>query len=181
MIKALSEHEFFQKMDAIETEQKRRGVPLIGKEKGKFIFEILKNKKPKKILELGTGEGYSGIILGSTGAELTTIDWNKNRIDKSKKNFAKFGMNVTLIEGDCIEKIKILNEKYDIIFMDFTKKNYKTILEDCIKLLKRDGIIIADNVKMIKTKKFHDMITGDKRFFTKIIEIGDGLSVSKLS
>ena len=63
-----------EKLKSLETESIGRGIPIIGSGKGRFLYEKVLEAKPKKVLELGTANGYSGIILGYLGAKLTTID-----------------------------------------------------------------------------------------------------------
>ena len=60
----------------MEQDSQKRGIPILGSEKGEWLLSIIKNHQPEKILELGTANGYSGIILGSEGAELITLELN---------------------------------------------------------------------------------------------------------
>ena len=151
----------------------RRKIPIIGPEKGEWLSKQLNGKN--KILELGTANGYSGIILGSKGAELTTIEINEEIAKEAIENFKKFGINAKVI-GDGVEEIKKLNETFDLIFIDFAKKKYVQVLEDCIRLGKT---IIADNINFENCKDYKEKILTDSRLKTRLVNIKDGLSKSE--
>ena len=152
----------------------KQGIPIIGPEKAEWLSKQLEGKK--KILELGTANGYSGCVLGSKGAELTTIEKNEELAREAIENFKKFGIRARVIIGDGVEEIKKLNSEYDLIFIDFAKRKYITVLEDCIRLGKT---IIADNINFKECKDYKEKVLTDPRLKTKIINIKDGLSVSE--
>ncbi len=166
------------KLKELEKESISRGIPIIGSEKGTWLYNKILELKPKKILELGTANGYSGIILGSEGAELTTIELDSKIAEEAKSNFEKFNINAKIIPGDGVEEIKRLDENFDLIFIDFAKKKYIEILEDCIRLGK---YIIADNISFEGCKDFKERILNHPKLKTKIIDIKDGLSFSKVN
>ena len=161
----------------LEKESIKRGIPIIGKEKREFLLNMVKKEKPKTILELGTANGYSGIILGSEGGKLVTIELAEKSAEEAKENFKKFKINAKVILGDAVKVIKNLNDKFDLIFIDFAKRDYIDVLEDCIRLT--DKTIIADNINVEDCKEFKETILKDKRLKTEIIDIKDGLSYSR--
>ena len=161
----------------LEKESISRGIPIIGSKKGNWILNKVLELKPKKILELGTANGYSGIILGSNGAEITTIEINPLMAKEAKNNFKKFNIKSEIIVGDGVKEIKNLNKKFKIIFIDFAKKKYIKILEDCIRL---GDYIIADNINFEKCKNLKKKILNHPKLKTEIINIKDGLSFSKV-
>ena len=171
----------------LEQESIQRKVPIIGPEKGAFLLDFIKQHQPKTILELGTATGYSGIILGSEKAKLTTLDKSPKAIEEAKINFQKYNTNVKIIRGDIVENIKTLSQTFDLIFIDFALSQYITILDDCLRLTKPRSYIIADNINL-KVKKntgikhcqdFKKAILNNPQLQTEIINIKDGLSVSK--
>ncbi len=165
-----------EKLKKLERESIKRGIPIIGSEKGKWLLKIIKEEKPKEILELGTANGYSGIILGSEGAELLTVELAEKSAEEAKENFEKFKINAKIILGDAVEVVKKLNKKFDLIFIDFAKKDYIDVLEDCIRLTNKT--IIADNVNVEDCKDFKKAILNHDKLKTEII--GD-LSFSRLA
>ena len=165
------------KLKELEKESISRSIPIIGSEKGTWLHNKVLELKPKKVLELGTANGYSGIILGSEGAELTTVEIDPKIAEEAKSNFKKFNINSKIIVGDGVEEIKKLDEIFDLIFIDFVKKKYIEVLEDCIRLGK---YIISDNISFESCQDFKEKILNHSKLKTEIIDIKDGLSFSKV-
>ena len=167
-----------EKLNQLEQESMVRKIPIIGKSKGSWLYNKVVKTKPKKILELGTANGYSGIILGSQGAKLITIEQNPEIAKEAQENFKKFKIDAEILIGDGVEIIKSLTNKFDLIFIDFSKSNYIQILEQCIKLTNKDGLIIADNITMQNCQDYKQAVLNHKLLQTEIINIKDGLSCS---
>ncbi len=125
-------------------------VPIIKHEMEQFLRFIVAMKKPKKILEVGTAIGYSGILMLNSYSEahLTTLEISQKMIEQANKNFSEFGVGhqVTLIEGDGTETIQSLDGQYDLIFIDAAKGQYLNYYREAMRLLAPDGILIADNI-----------------------------------
>jgi Predicted O-methyltransferase len=176
-------------------------VPIIHKEVAKFLELMITIKRPLKILELGTAIGYSAILMSLSSREsslITTIERDKKMIELAQGNIEKYGFKdkINIIEGDCLEILQKLDDKYDMIFMDAGKGHYNHFLKECVRLLSKDGIIIADNVLfrgMVATdelverrkitivkrmRKYLEMISDDEKFITSIIPMGDGIAVT---
>ena len=148
-------------------------------------FQLLKEKKvkPLKILEIGTANGYSGCILGSLGGKLITIELDEKIANEARLNFKKFGIDAKVIIGDGVVEVEKLCsvenlESFDLIFIDFSKKDYITVLENCIKLLKIGGVIITDNINFEKCSNYKNKILNHSKLKTKIIDLGDGMAYS---
>ncbi len=165
----------------LEQKSRKRDIPVLGKEKGEWLLSVIEEYKPKRILELGTANGYSGIILGSLGAELITIDINEKITNIAKDNFKQFGTDAYIVIGNGVNIVQDLvakKQKFDLIFIDFEKKRYIDVLENCIKLT--TGIIIADNITMEGCNDFKKAVENHPKLKTKIINIKDGLSFSRV-
>ncbi|MBI2582541.1 class I SAM-dependent methyltransferase [Candidatus Woesearchaeota archaeon] len=171
------------KLQPLEQESITRGIPILGSKKGAWLLEKIKQTKPKIILELGTANGYSGCILGSQGAELTSIDVNAIIAEEARQNFKKYRINAQVLVGDAVEIVKRLakekSEYYDLIFIDFAKKQYYNVLENCIKLVKKGGLIIADNITMDGCQDYQEAVLNHPQLKTELIPIMDGLSSSQ--
>ena len=163
----------------LETESLERGIPIIGSKKGKWLLEKIKKLKPKKILELGTANGYSGIILGSENGKLTTIEINPEIAKEAEKNFKEFKIKAKIIIGDANEEIKNIKDKFDLIYIDHNKKGYIKVLGNCIRLLNKNGVIIADNINFEDCSDFKKIVLNHSSLETEIINIEDGLSFSR--
>jgi len=170
-----------EQLKELEQESIKRKVPIIGPEKGRWILDKIKQFKPKTILELGNANGYSGIILASEGAILTTIDTSPHAVQEAMANFKKFNVTAQVILGDGVKYVEeLLTEKakFDLILLDFANKEYIHVLENCIKILSKNGILIADNIDLPGCKEFKEKIQVHPKLNTEIIKIGNGMSSS---
>ncbi|MEG1286502.1 MAG: O-methyltransferase [Clostridium sp.] len=186
----------------LEEFAKENGVPIVQKESGKFLEFMVSMKKPKRILELGTAIGYSATLMyeaAGTNPDITTIERDENMIKYAKENLGKLGLQDKIIirQGDCLEILAELEEPYDLIFMDAGKGHYNHFLPHCLRLLKDDGIIIADNVlfrgmvasnDLVKRRKitivkrmrtYLELVSSDEDLVTSVIPMGDGIAVTK--
>jgi len=154
-------------------------IPLIGRKKAEWLLQHISQTKPGNILECGTGYGYSGCILGSAGGRLITIENNKKNAAIAEIQLKQHHINADVITGDAVQKIKELaNNAFDLVFIDFAKKKYNLILEDCIKRTRKNGYIIADNISFSGCADYKDAVLQHPQLRTKIINIGDGLACS---
>ena len=199
-------------LDNLEAEANRDNVPIIRKSMQRFLKLMLELKKPKNILEVGTAVGFSAILMAQysqSDCHITTIEKYEKRIPVAKENFLKSGFNdkITLIEGDAKDILNELLEnengddkfagKYDMIFMDAAKGQYINFLPNAIKLLKKGGVLITDNVLQDDTviqskftvvrrdrtihKRMREYIRAlmqSDELTTDILQLGDGISVS---
>lgn len=139
-------------LNEIEEDARINAVPIIGREVAEYLkFLISTNKNIKDILEIGTATAYSGITMlaeiQDRDGSLTTIEIDETRFNIAKENFKKSKLNgVNQILGDAGEEIKKLNKKFDFVFIDAAKGQYKIFFEDSFKLLNEDGIIFIDNI-----------------------------------
>ena len=88
------------RLQPLEQESIARGIPILGSKKGAWLLQKVQEIKPQRILELGTANGYSGCILGSEGAELTSIDVNAIIAEEARQNFRKYGIKAQVFVGD---------------------------------------------------------------------------------
>ena len=171
------------KLQPLEQASITRGIPIIGSKKGAWLLQKIQQVRPQHILELGTANGYSGCILGSEGAELTTVDVNSIIAAEARQNFKNYGIKAQVLVGDAVEIVKRLAtekpEHYDIIFIDFAKNRYIEVLEPALKLVKRGGWIIADNITMDGCQNYKDAVLKHPQLKTELIPIKDGLSCSQ--
>ena len=126
-------------------------VPIITEEVLNFMIFTAKTGKAANILEIGTAIGYSGIFLAEiseiNGGKFYTIEIDEGRHSKAKENFEKFSFeNVNLILGDALEKISEIDEKFDFIFIDAAKGQYKKFFDLAYPKLSDNGIIFIDNI-----------------------------------
>ena len=166
-----------------------RHIPIIMDDTLEVIDKILTDKKPKIILEIGTAVGYSAMCFSQyllDGGRIDTIERDQDRVVEARENIKKVGVE---------EKIRIY-EKYDVVFIDAAKGKYPFFLEQALRLLKEGGIILADNIlykgyvmsdynkhkqrtAVTHLRQYIKEITENKELETTILDVGDGLAISK--
>lgn len=126
-------------------------VPIITEEVLNYMIFSANMIKAGNILEIGTAIGYSGIFLAEISnkndGNFYTIEIDEERFQTAKENFNKFNFkNVNLILGDALEKIEDINEKFDFIFIDAAKGQYRKFFDLTYPKLSENGIIFIDNI-----------------------------------
>ena len=175
----------FEDLRLLEQESMARGIPIVGNKKGKWLYDKIQELQPRKVLELGTANGYSGCILGSTGATLLTIELDPLIAQEAKKNLSFFEVKAKVLIGDGVTEIEKLvkdvsfHNSFDVIFIDFAKKKYFLVLEHCITLLKVGGYIVADNITFVGCQDYRKRIQNHPGLHTELIMIQDGLACSQ--
>ncbi len=191
-----------EELDQIEKEAIETYVPIIRKEMQTFLKTLLAIKKPARILEVGTAIGFSAILMAEYNpvkCEIVTIENYEKRIPIARENFKRTGKEeqITLLEGDAAEVLKEIQEPFDFIFMDAAKGQYIHFMPEVLRLLKKDGILVSDNVlqdgdiiesRYVVTrrnrtihKRMRDylyQLTHHEKLVTSILPIGDGITVS---
>ncbi len=191
-------------LKSIEKYAKDNHVPIVHPEVAQLIKVLIKIKKPKKILEIGTAIGYSSIVmLDSMGKEgvITTIERRDDMIEIAKENVHKSGYEgrIHILRGEAQEILPQVNDNFDMIFLDAAKSKYMDFFPYCIKNLNAGGLIVSDNVLykgmiandelVVRRKKtivrrmreYLDYICNSSQFDSSIIPIGDGVALTYLN
>lgn len=166
----------------------------ITRDTGIFYNTLLRIHKPKKILEIGTSFGYSTLWFADAiakNSKIITIEKNPNKIKLAKKNFQKAGVSnrIEIKEGIAkdiliqLGKSKRSQKSFDFVFIDADKEEYSFYFDICLPLLKKGGIIAADNIiypKRFKKhiKKYLEHISEIKDIQSITIPIGNGQEIS---
>ena len=143
----------------------------ISKNIGMFYNIMLKSINAKKILEIGMSVGYSGLwfadaVMSSTqsGGQIITIDREKFKIDKATQNFDEAGVSslIKIREGEARKILHEIKEEFgenyfDFIFIDADKESYIEYFDLCLPLVRKGGIIGADNI--LFPERFNEMMT----------------------
>lgn len=175
-------------------------VPIIQDEGLDFVVQILKIKKPLKILEIGTAIGFSSInfSLALPNCQIDTIERDEKMYEEAKKNIAKVNLEdrINLIRADAMDfDISNLESDYDVIFIDAAKSQYRRFFLKYEQLLKNDGLIITDNLLfhglvfakienrnlrqlVRKIKEYTEWLFEYDKYDTNIFSIGDGIAIS---
>jgi len=128
-----------------------RDLPLVDAEVGALLRVLATAVRARRILEIGTAIGYSGIWLaGALPADgtLFTLEHDEERIRQARQNFARAGLSdrVTVIAGDAQRMLAKVSGPFDLIFQDGDKQQYGPMLDRLVDLLRPGGLLVTDNV-----------------------------------
>ena len=129
----------------------KRFLPIVGPNRGQILVKVVREIKPKRVLEVGTLVGYSAILMGKElekDAQIITIEIDPNNARKAEENIRKAEIPpiVEVLVGDAIEILPRLNGPFDLSFIDAAKTEYLHYLRLIEDKLHKGGVIIADNV-----------------------------------
>ncbi|EGP5433023.1 O-methyltransferase [Enterococcus faecium] len=135
----------------LEEEAHVAEVPVIPHETVVFLKFLLGQLQPERILEIGAAIVFSSSVMATTigeNAHVTTIDRFDVMIEKAKKNYERLGLTdkVTLLEGQAADILPELSGPYDFIFMDSAKSKYIEFLPECLRLLRKGGVLMVDDI-----------------------------------
>ena len=134
----------------LEEFARQENIPIIPHETVAFFRLFLQTMQPKSILEIGTAIGFSALLMAEQvpDARITTIDRNEEMIGFAKENFARFDQRnqITLLEGDAVDLLEHIEQRFDLIFMDSAKSKYIVFLPEVLKRLEVGGVVILDDI-----------------------------------
>lgn len=138
-------------LDEIARAGAERGLPLVDAEVGALLHVLATAIGARRILEIGTAIGYSGIWLARSlpaDGMLITMEKDAGRAAEAKANFEKAGLSdrVSVMVGDASLKIVKVSGPFDLIFQDGHKPLYNTLLDKLVALLRPGGLLVTDNV-----------------------------------
>ena len=177
-------------------------IPIIMDDTLEVIEDYLKEKSVERILEIGTAVGYSAICFTKVLSEegiIDTIERDEERVKQAKINIEKAEVKdkINIYEGDAVEILPTLNEKYDVVFIDAAKGKYPFFLKEALRMIKENGVIFADNIlykgyvmsdynkhkqrtAVRNLREYIKEVSENPNLDTEILEVGDGLAISKL-
>ena len=189
-------------LEKIKQKALEEHIPIIMDETLEVIEKYLSKNKPNKILEIGTAVGYSAICFTeflAPGGTIDTIEREKERVEEAKINIklAEVEDMINIYEGDAIDILPTLNNKYDVVFIDAAKGKYPFFLKEALRMINKEGIIFADNIlykgyvmsdynkhkqrtAVRNLREYIKEVSENPNLQTEILEVGDGLAVSKV-
>ena len=189
-------------LEKIKQKALEEHIPIIMDETLEVIEKYLSKNKPNRILEIGTAVGYSAICFTEFLAEngvIDTIEREVDRVEEAKKNIklAEVEDKIHIYEGDAVEILPTLNQQYDVVFIDAAKGKYPFFLKEALRMINQEGIIFADNIlykgyvmsdynkhkqrtAVRNLREYIKEVSENPNLETEILEVGDGLAVSKI-
>ena len=189
-------------LEKIKQKALEEHIPIIMDETLEVIEKYLSKNKPNRILEIGTAVGYSAICFTQFLAEngvIDTIEREEERVKEAKINIklAEVEDKIRIYEGDAVEILPTLNNQYDVVFIDAAKGKYPFFLKEALRMLNKNGIIFADNIlykgyvmsdynkhkqrtAVRNLREYIKEVSENPNLETEILEVGDGLAVSRI-
>ena len=178
-------------------------IPILMDDTLEKIEEILIEERPKRILEIGTAVGYSASQFAKvTGDDcvIDSIEIDEDMANEALINIRNIGVSdrINIIIGNAVEVLPSLEDGiYDIVFIDANKGKYPFFLKEAIRLLRNNGLILADNVlykgyvmsdynkhkqrtAVRHLREYIAEITESESLESEILEIGDGLAITRV-
>jgi predicted O-methyltransferase YrrM len=170
----------------IEKMSETQFLPTVGPEKGQVLAKVVRETKPKRLLEVGTLVGYSAIIIGQEldpDAHLVTIEIHADEARMAKQNVREAGIRakVDVLVGDAIKIIPTLKGPFDLVFIDATKTEYYRYLKLVEDKLHSGSVIVADNAGIFadQMKDYLSYLRTSALYRSKYVNLGeDGLEIS---
>jgi predicted O-methyltransferase YrrM len=185
----------------MEEEAHRESIPIIDAHEGAFLSLLVRIANSKRLLELGTATGYSGIWLlrATSGGTLTTFETNHERALRARSNFAAAGLaeQALVLEQDAVTGLEKLTGRFDACFIDLlnsfpSEDVTRRVFDLCMQRLDGGGLLIADNAlrqgEVVKPKSqqarnvafYNDLVAKDHRLESVVVPIRDGVSVARV-
>jgi caffeoyl-CoA O-methyltransferase len=178
------------------------GVPAVAPEAGALIRILASAAGARRILEVGTGYGYSAIWLGGAlppDGRIITMERDAARAAVARDFLAEAGLadRASVIVGEAVRFLAKVAGPFDVVFQDAEKSVYLTVLNKLVSLLRPGGVMITDNVlwggdvvpglegahghppdTIAAVRSFNEKLAADPRLATVFLPVGDGVAVS---
>jgi caffeoyl-CoA O-methyltransferase len=185
----------------MEEEAHRENIPIVDTHEGALLSLLVKIAGARRVLELGTATGYSGICLlrGTDGGTLTSFEVDHQRAERARANFSEAGLGnqATVVEQDAVGGLEKLNQRFDACFIDllnsFSSEDVTRRVADlCLERLEPGALLMADNAlrqgEVVKPKaqqarnvaSYNLWVAKHPRLDSVVIPIRDGLSVARV-
>src|SRR5712692_2035462 len=188
-------------LEHFEQEAHRENIPIVDAHEGALLYLLVRIAGAKRVLELGTAIGYSGIWLlrGTSGGTLTTYEIDHERASRARSNFAAAGLakQALVLEENAVTGLEKLDARFDACFIDLLNgfKNEeitKKAFDLCMQRLDGGGLLIADNAlrqgEVVKPNNqqarnvafYNQLVAKDSRLESVVVPIRDGVSVARV-
>ncbi len=167
----------------------------VGRIEGTFLKLLVRISTAKRVLEIGMFTGYSGLMMAEglpDDGELITCDVDPKAEAMATRYFAQspYGKKIQIRMGPALETIKALKGPIDMVFIDADKENYPKYYEAVLPLLRKGGLLVADNVlwsgRVLDPKEetdraiveFNDKVAKDTRVEKVLLTVRDGMMLA---
>lgn len=182
--------------EEMEEHARLNEVPIVGPLVGRLLFQIALISNAKKVLELGSGFGYSAYWFAKAigeGGSLVYTDMSHDNAGIAEDFFNRAGVRerIDIRVGNAVQILEESRGGFDIIFNDIDKEYYPRVVDEAYEKLRKGGLLITDNMlwsgrvltgddspSTAGVREFTKLLLSNKGFFTTIIPVRDGVSLS---
>jgi predicted O-methyltransferase YrrM len=172
---------FGQATDARETERPKRMLNITG-DTGRLLRILVRATGARRILEVGTSNGYSTLWLAwaatETAGHVTTLERAADKVALARANFERAGLApwISIRQGIALEILASLDGPFDLIFLDADRVNYLAYADALLLLLKVGGVLVTDNVvsHAAELTAFLARIDADPTLDSVTVPVGNG-------
>jgi len=179
----LAELEQFGRDNDSATAERPRKMLNITRDTGEFLTVLVRAALARRVLEIGTSNGYSTLWLASAaqdiGGSVTTVEKSQYKIDLAAKNFARSGLASSIAQvhddaGRLLERSA--DSAFDLIFLDSERPEYSSWWPHLRRVLRRGGLLVVDNATShpAEIAPFVALVKTDAEFITSLAPVGNG-------
>ncbi len=174
-----------------------RDFPIVGPLVGRLLFQLTRLLKAKRVLELGSGFGYSAFwfaqAIDTSEAEIVLTEFDPDNLKLAQSFLSKGGLKprFRFLQGDALRRADELEGEFDLIFNDVDKEDYPAAFELAHSRLRPGGLLISDNVlwsgKVVDTQpdaatqaiqRYNQIVFAHPEYDTTIVPLRDGIAIS---
>lgn len=170
-------------------------IPIVGPVVGQLLYLIARASRSRRILEFGTAIGYStswfARAVKSNNGKVTSVELDQSMANEAMRNLKEQGLGayVRIVNGDALKIASRLKTRFDLVFIDADKPDYPGLLEYTVPLLKKGGILLADNTlwsgavasdnsteTTVALRTFNDKVLAHPNLDSIILPLRDGVT-----
>jgi predicted O-methyltransferase YrrM len=179
----LAELEQFGKANDSSTSERPRKMLNITRDTGEFLAVLIRATLARRVLEIGTSNGYSTLWLASAaraiGGSVTTVEFSDYKVGLASKNFDRSGLSayISLVHDDAGRVLeRSADFAFDFIFLDSERPEYPGWWLNLRRVLRPGGLLVVDNATSHPEEMapFVALVKADASFTTSLVPVGNG-------
>lgn len=191
-----------ERLARVAAEREALGLPIVNPAVGRFLEALVVATGTRRVLEIGTANGYSALWLARSlpaDGQILTLEINPERAAVARHHFEESGLadRVDVIVGDAARMVHKVAGPFDLIFNNGEKRQYGPLLNRLVSLLRPGGVLVTDNVlwngevvpglvapprrepdDTAAIAEYNQRLAADERLVTSFLPVRDGLAVS---
>ena len=191
-----------ERLARVAAEGEARGLPIVNPAVGRFLEALVVATGTRRVLEIGTANGYSALWLARSlpaDGQILTLEINPERAAVARHHFEESGLadRVDVIVGDAARMVHKVAGPFDLIFNNGEKRQYGPLLNRLVSLLRPGGVLVTDNAlwngevvpglvapprrepdDTAAIAEYNQRLAADERLVTSFLPVRDGLAVS---